>query len=76
MNTIERDGFKEKRAKLVASRIYHMMAIDTPGAGSTSGVSAAPSSPPPSSRTTTSAPTPRVDEPPAFDSEDVDKIPF
>lgn len=76
MNTIERDGFKEKRAKLVASRIYHMMAIDTPGSAPTS-TSSAPSSPPPSSRATTpAAETTRVDESPAFDPEDVDKIPF
>jgi single-strand DNA-binding protein len=74
MNTIERDGYKEKRAKLVASRIYHIMAVDTPGATPTSA-SAPPSSPPPSSRekTPTAA---RIDEPPAFDADDVDKIPF
>ena len=28
MNTIERDGYKEKRARLVASRLYHVMATD------------------------------------------------
>jgi single-strand DNA-binding protein len=80
MNTIERDGFKEKRARLVASKIYHMMAIDAPAAPASSASSApktstvAPSSPPPSSRTTTSAP--RVEEPPALSSEDIDEIPF
>jgi single-strand DNA-binding protein len=72
MNTIERDGYKEKRAKLVASRIYHITALDTPN--TPTSTSAAPSSPPPSSRATTSAP--RNDEPPAFDAEDIDKIPF
>ncbi len=78
MNTIERDGYKEKRAQLVASRLYHMMAIaaptTTPSAAPT-GVAAAPSSPPPSSRTATTAP-PREAERPAFDAEDGDNIPF
>jgi single-strand DNA-binding protein len=78
MNTIERDGFKEKRARLVASRIYQVMAIDTPSI-STSAAAAGnpapmPSSPPPASSRTTSAP--RNEEPPAFDAEDIDKIPF
>jgi single-strand DNA-binding protein len=74
MNTIERDGYKEKRAKLVASRIYHIMSVDTPGAAPASA-SAPPSSPPSSSRAKT-PPAARADEPPAFDAEDVDKIPF
>ena len=67
MNTIERDGYKEKRARLVASRIHHMSAIDTP--------SAAPPSETPRSTTTkpSSAPT---DTPPVFDEGDLDKIPF
>jgi single-strand DNA-binding protein len=68
MNTIERDGYKEKRAKLVASRIYHITAMDSP--------SSAPmgSSVPPASVTTSSS-APR-NEPPNFDGEDIDKIPF
>ena len=74
MNTLERDGYKEKRAKLVASRIYHIMAVDTPSAPPISS-SSSPSSPPPGSRTAT-ATTPRHDEPPSFDAEDIDKIPF
>lgn len=74
MNTIERDGYKEKRAKLVASRIYHIMTVDTPGAAPASA-STPPSSPPPSSRAKTPTAA-SVDEPPAFDAEDVDKIPF
>jgi single-strand DNA-binding protein len=83
MNTIERDGFKEKRARLVASRIYQVMAIDTPSmptsaassAASTGATAPMPSSPQPATRTTTSA-APRNEEPPAFDAEDIDKIPF
>jgi single-strand DNA-binding protein len=74
MNTIERDGFKEKRARLVASRMYHIVAVDSPAAAPASA-SAPPSSTPPSSRAK-AAPVERVDEPPAFDAEDVDKIPF
>ena len=70
MTTMERDGYKEKRAKLVASRIYHIMAVGTPAAPM--GTSVAPSSPPPSNRTTAPA-APRADEPPAFDA---DNIPF
>lgn len=74
MNTIERDGFKEKRARLVASRMYHIVAVDTPASASASA-SAPPSSPPPSTRATTAA-APRAEEPPAFDADDIDKIPF
>jgi single-strand DNA-binding protein len=74
MTTFEQDGYKEKRAKLVASRIYHIMAVDTPAATSSMGSSAAPSSPPPSSRTTTTK-APLTTEPPAFDADE-DKIPF
>lgn len=74
MNTIERDGYKEKRARLVASRMYHIVAVDTPAAAPASA-SAPPSSSPPSSRAKTPTAA-RVDEPPAFDAEDVDKIPF
>jgi single-strand DNA-binding protein len=78
MNTIERDGFKEKRARLVASRIYQVMAIDTPSISTAAAAAgnpvSMPSSPPPASSRTTSAP--RNEEPPAFDAEDIDKIPF
>ena len=73
MNTFEQDGYKEKRAKLVASRIYHITAVDTPAPASM-GSSVSPSSVPPSSRTTT-AKAPLTDEPPAFDADE-DKIPF
>ena len=73
MNTIERDGYKEKHAVLVASRLYHITAVDTPSAAPMSA-SVTPSSPSPSSRTNTST-AHRTDEPPAFDAED-DKIPF
>jgi single-strand DNA-binding protein len=79
MNTIERDGYKEKRAQLVASRLYHMMAIDAPAStpppsAAPSSMSAAPTSPP-SSRAAAVAP-PRAEERPAFDAEDADNIPF
>jgi single-strand DNA-binding protein len=71
MNTIERDGYKEKRAKLVASRLYHVTATDatTP----TAPMGAATSSAAPASRATIPAPS---NEPPNFDGEDSDKIPF
>jgi single-strand DNA-binding protein len=78
MNTIERDGYKEKRSRLVASRIYHIMEVDTPSVATSAapmGTAVATSSPPPTSRATTSKP-PLTDEPPAFDAEDIDKIPF
>jgi single-stranded DNA-binding protein len=75
MNTIERDGYKEKRARLVASRIHHMSAVDTPSAPSTKTATDTPPSEAPRSKTTkpNSAPT---DMPPAFDDGDIDKIPF
>jgi len=78
MNTIERDGYKEKRARLVASRIHHMSAVDTPSAPSTTATTTAPAASPseaPRSKTTkpSSAPT---DAPPVFDEGDIDKIPF
>ncbi len=72
MNTIERDGYKEKRAQLVASRLYHMMAIDSPAVTSTAAATTTMS--PSSSRASTPAPA-RIEEPPSFD-EDTDKIPF
>ena len=79
MNTIEKDGYKEKRAQLVASRLYHMMAIDAPAPArisrNRSKTTAAPSSPPPSSRAASAAP-PRAEERPTFDAEDGDSIPF
>jgi single-strand DNA-binding protein len=74
MNTIERDGYKEKRARLVASRIYQITAVGAAVAASPSSSTKTSSSPPSSSRTTTAAP--RAEEPPAFDPEDIDKIPF
>jgi len=74
MTTMERDGYKEKRAKLVASRIYHIMVVGTPTTP-TGTTSVAPSSPPASSRATAPA-APRAEEPPAFDTDDLDKIPF
>ena len=80
MNTIERDGYKEKRARLVANRLYHVMATDAttpvaPAAASMS-TSVAPSSPPPAATRTTTPSVPRNDEPPVFNTEDIDNIPF
>ncbi len=86
MNTIERDGYKEKRARLVANRLHHVTATS-----STAAPSAAPSTPSASSASSapskSTSPTPitsapsaaaRVDAPPApaFDDADVDQIPF
>ncbi len=72
MNTIERDGYKEKRARLVANRLYHVMATDST-APVTSMSAATPSEPPASSAKTPSAPR---NEAPNFEGEDIDKIPF
>jgi single-strand DNA-binding protein len=79
MNTIERDGYKEKRAQLVASRIYHLMAMDTPTTSAApAGVSAAPmpAATPSASTRATAASAPRKEEPPSFDADDSDQIPF
>jgi single-strand DNA-binding protein len=72
MNTIDRDGYKEKRAKLVASRLYHVTATDatTPIVPMST---ATPSAAPASRAATPSAPR---NEPPNFEGEDSDKIPF
>lgn len=72
MNTIERDGYKEKRARLVASKIYRL----APMGGSTpskTAASAASSSPPPSSRAKAA---PKVEEPAIYTSDTSDEIPF
>jgi single-strand DNA-binding protein len=79
MNTIERDGYKEKRARLVASRLYHVMATDatTPTAPPTS--TATPSTPPPAAVASIpkAASAPRNEPPPpTFDGDDIDNIPF
>lgn len=74
MNTMERDGYKEKRARLVASRIYRMSSTDstTPVATSTT---AAPASAPPKSAA--SKPAAKVEAPaPVFNDADTDEIPF
>jgi single-strand DNA-binding protein len=77
MNTIERDGYKEKRARLVANRLHHVIATDSTAAPAARTTAATPSNAP--------APTPisaapsaaaRGDEPPAFNDADVDQIPF
>ncbi|AFY94599.1 single-stranded DNA-binding protein [Chamaesiphon minutus] len=72
MNTIERDGYKEKRAQLIASHLYHLSTVDMPASAPTA--TAAASSPP--ARTTAKATAPRVEDLPAFDAEDGDNIPF
>jgi single-strand DNA-binding protein len=73
MNTIERDGYKEKRAKLVASRLYHVTATDATSPVPVAMNTATPSAAPASRITTPSAPR---QEPPNFEGEDIDKIPF
>ena len=83
MNTIERDGYKEKRARLVASRLYHVTSTDatTPVSISTATPSQPPASQPPTSqppaasRTTTSAPR-NEPPPPSFEDDSLDNIPF
>ncbi len=69
MNTIERDGYKEKRARLVASRIHHMSAMDAPALVTTakSTVSAVPA--PAMSNTAPSST--QTAEIPNFDADDV-----
>jgi single-strand DNA-binding protein len=70
MNTIERDGYKEKRARLVASRIYHMSTVDAPAPAVTSKspVAAAPASKPPSNSSPSASQTAEI---PNFDADDV-----
>ncbi len=75
MNTIERDGYKEKRARLVASRIYHMIATGTTATQTSSN--SAPSAPPASTPPSNTAPSAnRTEALPSFDDADGDKIPF
>jgi single-stranded DNA-binding protein len=75
MNTIERDGYKEKRARLIASRLHHFtedVSTSTPANPPTS-VSVAPDEP---SRVVSF---PKVsEEPPAIDfpNADDEQIPF
>jgi single-strand DNA-binding protein len=76
MNTIERDGYKEKRARLVASRIYRMSAIDstTPV---TNNTTTAPASAPPKSAPAAKPAATKVEAPaPVFNDADKDEIPF
>jgi single-strand DNA-binding protein len=78
MNTIERDGYKEKRARLVASRLYHVMATDATAPATPPTSTATPSTPPPAAATvakTASAPR-NEPPPPTFDGDDIDNIPF
>jgi single-strand DNA-binding protein len=76
MNTIERDGYKEKRARLVASHLYHITTVGSPAGAST------PATAPVSAtlRNTGSTPSqtniPRTDAPPLFNDGDADDIPF
>jgi single-strand DNA-binding protein len=80
MNTIERDGYKEKRARLVASRLYHVTATDStsPVPMSNATPSAPPVSSPASNPVTSPASTPSAprNEPPNFEGDDIDTIPF
>ncbi len=76
MNTIERDGYKEKRARLVASRLYHMSASGSTTPEPTS-TTAAPASAAPRVATTTKPAATRVEAPaPVFNDADTDEIPF
>ena len=70
MNTIERDGYKEKRARLVASRIYHMSAMDAPAPAATSKP---PTSAASASKTMSNTPpsSTQTAEIPNFDADDV-----
>lgn len=76
MNTIERDGYKEKRARLVASRIHRM--VSTGDTATQANSNAAPSTPPAFTQTSSnSAPSSsRTEAVPSFDDADGDKIPF
>lgn len=79
MNTLEQDGYKSKRATLIASRIYRVNAVDTPVTAS--APTAAPTSMTTTPRATTTSPkaapsAPRVEEPPVFSAADTDDIPF
>ena len=78
MNTIERDGYKEKRARLVASRLYHVMATDATAPAAPPTSTATPSTPPPAAATVVkTASVPRNEPPPpTFDGDDIDNIPF
>lgn len=72
MNTIEQDGYKSKRATLIASRIYRVNAVDSPTtapATTTTPTSATPRA----TATPGSAPTQTQ---PAFNTGDTDDIPF
>jgi single-strand DNA-binding protein len=81
MNTIERDGYKEKRARLVATRLYHVMATDAtepaaPMSAATPSAAPVASTPKTSAPASTPASTPRNEPPPNFEGEDIDNIPF
>ncbi len=80
MNTIERDGYKEKRARLVANRLYHVTATDstepTPMSAATPSAPPVASTPKTSTPASTPASTPRNEPPPNFEGEDIDNIPF
>ena len=83
MNVIERDGLKEKRAKLVASRIYPMSGASTAGLADTTQTYQAPNNsadnvadfaaPPQTQAAPQTAP--ETSETPAA-KEDWDEIPF
>jgi single-strand DNA-binding protein len=75
MNTMERDGYKEKRARLVASRIYRMSAIDSTTPVTTSNTVAPASAAPKSAAAKPAAA--KVEAPaPVFNDADTDEIPF
>ncbi len=77
MNTIERDGYKEKRARLVANRIHHIVVTDSTAAPAARTTASAPTSSAPAPIPITSAPSAvRASEAPGFNDADVDQIPF
>jgi single-strand DNA-binding protein len=76
MNTIERDGYKEKRARLVANRIHHVIATDSTTVPVARNTAPAPSSTPAPTPITAAPSAVRASEPPVFNDADVDQIPF
>ncbi|MEM9507121.1 MAG: single-stranded DNA-binding protein [Cyanobacteria bacterium J06638_38] len=78
MNVVEHNGYKEKKAKLVASKIYPMGMTSSPSYQQADNVVDFTSSPQPQpayAETTTSVPEPPAAAP-ASSNEDWDEIPF
>lgn len=71
MNTIERDGYKEKRARLVANRLHHVTATDSTAAPMVRTSVAEPSTPAPMS-----TPNSLGANAPIYEAAGEDNIPF